>query len=73
MDNKINAWLFDILNSIEEIESFFENKPLNFLEYQKDIKTKRAVERNIEIIGEAVNRILREKPEFKITVVRNNF
>lgn len=32
MDNKINAWLFDILNSIEEIESFFENKPLNFLE-----------------------------------------
>lgn len=71
MDNKINAWLFDILNSIEEIESFFENKPLNFLEYQKDIKTKRAVERNIEIIGEAVNRILREKPEFKIENSRN--
>ncbi|WP_245802904.1 HepT-like ribonuclease domain-containing protein [Cyclobacterium lianum] len=32
---------------------------MNFLEYQKDIKTKRAVERNIEIIGEAVNRILK--------------
>lgn len=39
MDNKIKTWLFDILNSIEEIESFFENKPLNLLEYQKDIKT----------------------------------
>jgi hypothetical protein len=51
MDNKINTWLYDILNSIEEIESFFETKPLNFLEYQKDIKTKRAVERNIEIIS----------------------
>lgn len=37
MDNKINTWLFDILNSIEEIESFFENKPMNFLAYQKDI------------------------------------
>lgn len=71
MDNKINTWLFDILNSIEEIESFFENKPLNFLEYQKDIKTKRAVERNIEIIGEAVNRILKEKPDFKIENSRN--
>lgn len=50
MDNKINTWLYDILNSIDEIESFFEDKPKNFFEYQKDIKTKRAVERNIEII-----------------------
>jgi uncharacterized protein with HEPN domain len=40
MDNKINTWLYDILKSIEEIESYFENKPLNYLEYQKDIKTK---------------------------------
>jgi uncharacterized protein with HEPN domain len=71
MDNKINTWLYDILNSIEEIESFFETKPLNFLEYQKDIKTKRAVERNIEIIGEAVNRILKEKPDFTIENSRN--
>ena len=71
MDNKINTWLFDILNSIEEIESFFENKPMNFLAYQKDIKTKRAVERNIKIIGEAVNRILKEKPDFKIENARN--
>jgi uncharacterized protein with HEPN domain len=71
MDNKINTWLYDILKSIEEIESYFENKPLNYLEYQKDIKTKRAVERNLEIIGEAVNRILKEKPDFKIENSRN--
>ncbi len=71
MDNKINSWLFDILNSIEEIESFFEDKPLDFIAYQKNIKTKRAVERNIEIIGEAVNRILKEKPDFKIENARN--
>jgi len=37
MDKKIIAWLYDILNSIDEIESFFEGKPKNFLEYQKDI------------------------------------
>jgi len=71
MDNKINTWLYDILKSIEEIESYFENKSLNFIEYQKDTKTKRAVERNIEIIGEAVNRILREKPDIKIENSRN--
>ena len=71
MDSKINTWLFDILNSIEEIELFFEGKSKNFVEYQKDIKTRRAVERNIEIIGEAVNRILKEKPNIKIENARN--
>ncbi len=71
MDHKINAWLFDILKSIDEIESFFVDKPLNFLEYQNDVKTKRAFERNIEIIGEAVNWILKVNPDFKIENSRN--
>jgi uncharacterized protein with HEPN domain len=61
-------WLYDILKSIEEIESYFESKPLDFVEYQKDTKTKRADERNIEIIGEAVNRILKERADFKIEI-----
>lgn len=60
MDNKINAWLEDILRSIDEIFEFLPEKR-NFLEFQKDLKTKKAVERNIEIIGEAVNRITNYK------------
>jgi uncharacterized protein with HEPN domain len=56
MDNKINAWLEDILRSIDEIYDFLPEKR-DFIEFQKDLKTKKAVERNIEIIGEAVNRI----------------
>lgn len=71
MDDKIQTWLYDILNSIEEIESFFEDRPINFFEYQKDIRTKRAVERNIENMGETVNRILKEKPDFYIENARN--
>ncbi len=71
MDNKIQAWLYDILNSIAEIESFFDEKTKDFVEYQKDIRTKRAVERNIEIIGEAVNRILKEEPNISIDNARN--
>jgi uncharacterized protein with HEPN domain len=60
MDNKINAWLEDIIRSIDEIFYFLpENR--DFLEFQKDLKTKKAVERNIEIIGEAVNRIMNYK------------
>lgn len=46
-------------------------RKLNYLDYKNDIKTKRAVERNIEIIGEAVNRITKEKPDFKIENSRN--
>lgn len=62
MDNRINAWLEDILRSINEIFEFLPNDR-NFFEFQKDLKTKKAVERNIEIIGEAVNRINKFKKE----------
>ncbi|MEY4702730.1 MAG: hypothetical protein RIR96_627 [Bacteroidota bacterium] len=57
MSIDIKTWLYDILNAINEIDSFFINTPKDFLYFQNDIKTKRAVERNLEIIGESVNRI----------------
>ena len=66
MDNEIKTFLFDVLQSIMEIESYFEGKPKIFDDYIKDIKTKRAVERNIEIIGEAINRILKIDKDFII-------
>lgn len=71
MEGKVDAWLFDVLNAINEIESFFEGKPMDFLVYSKDIRTKRAVERNIEIIGEAVGRILKHSPDNAIENARN--
>ena len=60
MDNKLNAWLEDISRSIDEIFDFLPEKR-DFSEFQKDLKTKKAVERNLEIIGEAVNRITNYK------------
>ena len=57
MDNEIKSWLYDILNAIMEIESFFNDRTKEFTTYQNDLRTKRAVERNIEIIGEALSRI----------------
>lgn len=60
MDNYIKTWLYDILTSIEEIESFFDGIPTEFEEYQNDLRTKRAVERNIEIIGEALSRDIKK-------------
>lgn len=67
MDNTIKTWLFDILNSINEIESYFVDTPKSFEVYQNDLRTKRAVERNIEIIGEAMNRILKEDKSIEIS------
>ena len=70
MDNNIKTWLFDILSSINEIESYFIETPKMFEIYQNDLRTKRAVERNIEIIGEAMNRILKENSEIEISSSR---
>jgi len=66
MDNRINSWFEDIERSIDEIFDFLPTER-DFFVYQKDLKTKKAVERNIEIIGEAINRILKYKnSEIKI-------
>ena len=66
MNEDVKVWLYDIFQSINEIESYYENKPKIFREYVSDIKTKRAVERNLEIIGEAVNRILRKDESIRL-------
>jgi len=66
MDNEIKTWLFDILQAIEEIEGYFSEKPMRFNDYLSDIKTKRAVERDLEIIGEAVNRIFKKDKSFHL-------
>lgn len=64
MDNEIKTWLFDILQAIEDIESFFDADSKRFDDYSGDLKTKRAVERELEIIGEAFNRILKKDSKF---------
>lgn len=67
MDNEVKIWLYDALKAIQEIDSFFENKPKLFKEFQEDIRTKRAVERNLEIIGEAVGRIIKKDETFSLS------
>jgi uncharacterized protein with HEPN domain len=67
MEREIETWLYDIIKAIGEIDSYYEGKPKLFEEFKKDLKTKRAVERNLEIIGEAVNRILQRNSAFQIS------
>lgn len=65
MDEKILKWLFDIRMTIEEIEGYFENKEKDFFQYRKNSMLKRAIERNLEIIGEAMKRILKNDSSFE--------
>lgn len=66
MNEKVLKCLYDILFAIDEIESFFAKEGKHFQQYQNNIILKRAVERNLEIIGEAMSRILKEQPGFPI-------
>jgi uncharacterized protein with HEPN domain len=68
-DKEIKTFLADIERSIREIFDFLPAK-LDFFEFQRDLKTRKAVERNIEIIGEAMNRILKIDPQIPIEASR---
>lgn len=66
MNEKILKCLYDIKFALEEIDSFFNQGNKSFENYQTNVLLKRAIERDLEIIGEATNRILKEDSEFKI-------
>jgi uncharacterized protein with HEPN domain len=66
MEFDFKACLKDIEQAIDEIYEFLPMER-NFFAFQKDLKTRKAVERNIEIIGEAMDRILKADPKIQIT------
>ena len=70
MDERIEKWLLDIKIAIDEIEGFFEGQPKTFQVFSSNLLLRRAVERNLEIIGEAMNRILLRDPDFPIDNAR---
>ena len=69
MNEDLKKYLFDIKTSIEYINEYLGPKR-NFAIYQSDRKLRRAVERELEIIGEAANNILKSAPDITITDAR---
>jgi len=70
MDEYIEKYLTDIQISINEIESYFIKGNMRYDDFANDILRQRAVERNIEIIGEAVSKILKIEPAFELAKAR---
>jgi uncharacterized protein with HEPN domain len=58
MQRNVDMYLLDILNSIESIENYL-GEDRNFTHYESNKLLRRAVERELEIRGEATNRILK--------------
>jgi len=65
MKHKIKKFLFDIKESIESIEGYLGDKR-DFNLYQSNKMLRRAIEREFEIIGEAMSRI--DKLDNKINI-----
>lgn len=70
MDRRTLKYLSDIYSSILEIESFMSERPKEYATFCNDTLFRRGVERNIEIMGEAMNQILKSTPDIPITSAR---
>jgi uncharacterized protein with HEPN domain len=69
MTDQGNKFLSDILQAIDLIESFVLDIK-DFNDYLSDIKTQSAVERQLGIIGEAVNKFEKLFPELQLSNAR---
>lgn len=69
-DRSVEKYLNDILDSITQIESYFDNFPRRFDIYCETPMMQRAIQMNISIIGEATNKLLKIAPGIPITKAR---
>lgn len=63
---EVLTYLQDILDAINDMESCFIDFPNRFDLFEKDIMRKCVVERKVEIMGEAINRIRKADPDISI-------
>lgn len=69
MQREAKKYLYDIKSCIENIETFI-GEPKMYSNFESNLMLQQAIERNIEIIGEAVNSLLKINPEIAITSAR---
>ncbi len=61
--------MLDIKNAITSIDEHLEGQR-NFEEYKKNKTKRRAVERELEIVGEAMNRLLKINSQIQLSYTR---
>jgi uncharacterized protein with HEPN domain len=71
MQPKVLKFILDIESVIQEIETVKAKTENDFNTFRSDIIMQRAVERDLEIIGEAIKRIIELEPGIAISSVKN--
>jgi uncharacterized protein with HEPN domain len=66
MENRLKKFLFDVLISCENIEVYMFGCD-SFQEFDDDVFLQHSIERNIEIIGEALKNVRNINPEISIS------
>lgn len=67
MNPKALRYLIDIESVITEIEQIMDLLDKDFDNFRQDTRSKQAIEHDLEIIGEAVNRLQHLEPELSLT------
>lgn len=70
MDESVKKYFEDMLQSISEIEMAENRFGRQYEFFENDVVFRKFVERNIEIQGEAMNRILKIEPQIDIKSAR---
>ncbi|MDE5822874.1 MAG: DUF86 domain-containing protein [Paramuribaculum sp.] len=70
MDERIAKYISDMLQAISEIELALDRFGKLYDNFESDVVFRKFVERNIEIMGEAMNRILKIDSSINITSAR---
>ena len=70
MDERIKKYISDILECIDEIDGALIRFGKRYEVFDNDVIFRKFVERNIEITGEAMGRILKINPSISITSAR---
>ena len=71
MQPKMLKYILDIQSVIEEIETIKRLTDNNFNSFNDQIILQRAIERDLEIIGEAVRKIIEIEPNVSISSAKN--
>lgn len=69
MSNEERKLLTDIQEAIFSIDEYLEGRRV-FIEYTNSKIKRRAIERELEIIGEAINNLLKINPDIELTHAR---
>jgi uncharacterized protein with HEPN domain len=70
MKEEVLVWLHDVKVAILNIEEFYATTGKSFDEFSKNKMLRQAIERNLEIIGEGINRVIQAGPELSIRNAR---